>query len=541
MSTASFKLDMFEGPLDLLLHLINKHKLNIYDIEIAVLLEQYLEYMAGLEEEDYEDAADFLEMAARLIYIKTVSLLPKDNEGEELKKELQGSLIEYSLCKMAAQRLKEQYSGGNIFVREPVKLPVDKTFTGEREPEELLEAYLGMSEKARKSKPLKADMFKPIISHRIVSVTSKIIHVLKMLITKGECFLDSMYDGCADKSERVAVFLAVLELTKSGRIFLNDDNTRVYMNSAAKKKRIESDFDKAEQEAQEAAAEANAAPDGVGVTAEEIPAEERAEQAFDEENPCYAEPEEREDELILPPYRLSERTERTVYKSETKQRGNLPVLRIELSPELQRIVSEGKIESDDEAAAVPAEGEKPVEAGAEVGGEVLKAEESEAVGEVPAEGGKPVEAGAEVGGEALKAEESEAVGAVPAEGEKPVEAGAEVGGEVLKAEESKAVKDAEDVGEDRNSSADEVHGQGSEEERTVDMDNGGIEREEFETEILLAEDERRVSSYSKAEISDEEEARIDENCSPYPVRPNFFAGQYYWGKQCWALGRLRVR
>ena len=138
MSTAQFKLDMFEGPLDLLLHLISKHKLNIYDIEIAVLLEQYLEYMAGLEEEDYEDAADFLEMAARLIYIKTVSLLPKDNEGEALKKELEGSLIEYSLCKMAAARLQEQYAGGEIFVRNPIKLPVDKTCTGEREPEELL-------------------------------------------------------------------------------------------------------------------------------------------------------------------------------------------------------------------------------------------------------------------------------------------------------------------------------------------------------------------------------------------------------------------
>ena len=94
MSLISFKLDSFEGPLDLLLHLISKHKLNIYDIEISLLLEQYMEYMNCLESDDYESAADFLEMAARLIYIKTCSLLPQPEEAAELKKELEGRIIE---------------------------------------------------------------------------------------------------------------------------------------------------------------------------------------------------------------------------------------------------------------------------------------------------------------------------------------------------------------------------------------------------------------------------------------------------------------
>lgn len=243
MTSAQFKLDTFEGPLDVLLQLISKHKLNIYDIEITVLLEQYLEYIDGLEYEDYEDAADFLEMAARLIYIKTCSLLPQDEEAEELKKELQGKIIEYSLCKMAAGRLKQDYVGGNVFVREPVKLPVDKTYTGERDPETLLEAYLGLSEKSRNSKPLKADMFEPIVSRKIVSVTSKIIYILKKLHYSGEFDMNRLYDGITDKSEQVATFLAVLELTKSGRIFLNDDNSRIFMNKSAKKRRIKSDFD----------------------------------------------------------------------------------------------------------------------------------------------------------------------------------------------------------------------------------------------------------------------------------------------------------
>ncbi len=348
MSTARFKLDMFEGPLDLLLHLITKHKLNIYDIEIAVLLEQYLEYMAGLEEEDYEDAADFLEMAARLIYIKTASLLPKDDEGEELKKELQGSLIEYSLCKMAAARLKEQYAGGDIFVREPVKLPVKKVFTGEKDPLELLAAYLGMSEKARHSKPLKAEMFKPILSRRIVSVTSKIIHVLKMLITRGECFLDSMYDGCADKSERVAVFLAVLELTRSGRIFLNDDNTRVYMNSASKKRKISSAFDEAEIAAEETAhgsIDTDISEEEGSTVDTEAPestlSDDIAESSRLADMRSYDRGFSGQNSTTVP-YDMYKPPARTVYKSESRQRSALPVLKIELSPELQKIVEQGR-------------------------------------------------------------------------------------------------------------------------------------------------------------------------------------------------------
>lgn len=244
MTSAQFKLDNFEGPLDLLLHLINKHKLNIYDIEIALLLDQYMEYINDLDHEDYEDAADFLEMAARLIYIKTCSLLPQDEEAEELKKELEGRIIEYSICKQVAAKLRERFAGGDIFVRKPVVLPVNKEYTRVHEPMELYNAYMGISAKARKAKPLRASMFSPIVSHKIVSVTSKIIYVLKKLYKNGEFDMDSLYDGMENKSERVATFLAVLELTKSGRIFLNDDNSKIFFNSANKRKKISSDFDK---------------------------------------------------------------------------------------------------------------------------------------------------------------------------------------------------------------------------------------------------------------------------------------------------------
>ncbi len=213
--------------MDLLLHLVSKHKLNIYDIEISLLLEQYLDYMEKIEVQDYEQAADFLEMAARLIYIKTCYLLPKPEEAEELKKELEGRMIEYSLCRLTAQKLREQYAGGSIFVRKAVKLPVNKTYSRTHDVTELYNAYMSISTKAREYHPLRANVFSPIVAHKIVSVESKITQILELLYTTGSFKMSELYDGMSGRSERIAAFLAVLELTKSGRIALNDDNTEV--------------------------------------------------------------------------------------------------------------------------------------------------------------------------------------------------------------------------------------------------------------------------------------------------------------------------
>ena len=100
-----FKLPVFEGPLDLMLTLIQKHKLNIRDIEISVLLEQFLLYLDQMQQADIEVAGEFLEMAAHLILIKSSALLPK-HEAEQLKKELEGALIEYAMAKAVAEKLK---------------------------------------------------------------------------------------------------------------------------------------------------------------------------------------------------------------------------------------------------------------------------------------------------------------------------------------------------------------------------------------------------------------------------------------------------
>ena len=101
-----YKLPEFEGPLDLLLTLISKNKINICDIQISELLEQYMEQISKMQEQDMDIASEFLEMASRLVYIKSVFLLPKhEEEAQELKKELEGQLIEYQLCRKTAAML----------------------------------------------------------------------------------------------------------------------------------------------------------------------------------------------------------------------------------------------------------------------------------------------------------------------------------------------------------------------------------------------------------------------------------------------------
>lgn len=250
MTELSFKLEVFEGPLDLLLHLISKHKLNINDIPIAELVNQYLDAIGRMAEQDMEIAGEFLEMAARLIYMKTVSLLPSREEAETLKKELQGRLIEYSVCKEAAQKLREQYIGGDIFIRRPLSVEADPIYRRVHSPEELLKCYQGISVKENERKPVSASVFSRIVSRKFVSVTTKILYVLQKLYTAGKVRVDGLLEGMRDRSERVATFLAVLELTKSGRILISEDNMEIVFNRSftLPEGPLESQFDKQEAE-----------------------------------------------------------------------------------------------------------------------------------------------------------------------------------------------------------------------------------------------------------------------------------------------------
>ncbi len=231
-----FKIGDFEGPLDLLLFLISKHKMNINDIEISELLVQYLDAIEQMQSADLELKSEFLEMAARLVYIKTVSLLPKYEEAEELKKELEGQLLEYKICKEMAEKLADMAKLRHVFVRNQMKIKIDPTYEGNHAPDELVAAYLMVVGKAKRRLPPPASAFSGIVNRRVVSVTSKIVYVLRKLYKTGQMAYDDFF-VVSDRSELVATFLAMLELMKSHRISVSDDNKTVYFHRDRKPKK----------------------------------------------------------------------------------------------------------------------------------------------------------------------------------------------------------------------------------------------------------------------------------------------------------------
>ncbi len=209
--------------MDLLLHLISKHKLNINDIPIVELVNQYLDYVKQMEEADFEVAGDFLEMAARLIYIKTVSLLPRHEEAEKLKKELTGELIEYRDCKLMAEKLSHQTDGFGRFVREQQGGWVNYDYERFHEGGELLEAYVNAAGKAMRRLPPPIDSFKVIVAKKFVNVATKVRTVMRKLWSGKKVSFLNLFEGAQSKSDLVATFLAVLELAKSKRITIEGD------------------------------------------------------------------------------------------------------------------------------------------------------------------------------------------------------------------------------------------------------------------------------------------------------------------------------
>jgi segregation and condensation protein A len=226
MEKLCYKLETFEGPLDLLLVLIRKNKMNICDVSITELVDQYMEQIGAMQERDMEVASEFLEMAARLVYIKTVSLLPKPEEAEQLKRELTGELLEYRECRRIAQLLGERFTFGS-FPREPEKIEFDTSYRGHVTPKELNDAYRSAVGHGRRLLPPKPEAFSGIVSHRIVSVASRIIRVLRGLRRTGKAKYADLYRGCRERSELVATFLAVLELVKGKRIRIEGESGSV--------------------------------------------------------------------------------------------------------------------------------------------------------------------------------------------------------------------------------------------------------------------------------------------------------------------------
>ena len=219
--------------MDLLLHLITKHKLNIYDIPIFELVEQYTAYIREMQNQDLDVASEFLEMAARLIHIKSLSLLPVHEEGEQLRRELSGELIEYAACKQAAEKLSMQTAGFNTQTRAPEPIETDMTYTRVHDPIELLNAYMRVMGKKLRMLPPKFDVFRPLVQKRIVSVAEKIKSVVNLLANRKRIDFNELLQASTSRSDLVAVFLAVLELAKTGNISVEGEKSDFSMELIA--------------------------------------------------------------------------------------------------------------------------------------------------------------------------------------------------------------------------------------------------------------------------------------------------------------------
>ena len=231
MQKLSFKISDFEGPLDLLLFLISKHKLNILDIEISELLSQYLLTIENREDFDLEVASEFLEMAARLVHIKTVSLLPKhEEEADKLRTQLTGELMEYHLCKIAAQKLSVLATENVVFVRKPMVVDLDLTYQNIHSANILFNAAELSVGRVIRKRPPSQEEFSPLVTRRVVSVNSRIIHLLRRFYKESQLPFGDVFSDGTDRSELVATFLAVLELIKAKRLVLSEDGEVISFN-----------------------------------------------------------------------------------------------------------------------------------------------------------------------------------------------------------------------------------------------------------------------------------------------------------------------
>lgn len=214
----SYKLDGFEGPLDLLLQLIARNKYNIYDIPLLDLIEQYLQQIEAVKQDEMEIESEFLEMASRLLYIKTVSLLPRHDEVVKLKEELTGELLEYMVCQQMARKFSEMQDGFNMFVRKPTEYEFDKTYELTHPKDVIFESYFAAVGRGQRRLPPSTAPFTKIVAKKIVAVSTKIVFVIRNLFKGGKSKLSDLYKTAQSRSELVATFLAVLELCKANRV-----------------------------------------------------------------------------------------------------------------------------------------------------------------------------------------------------------------------------------------------------------------------------------------------------------------------------------
>ena len=226
----AIKIENFEGPLDLLCHLIDKNKMNICDVNISEITDQYIDYINKMEEMNLEIASEFLIMASTLTYLKSKSLLPSvvEDEKELTEEELLQRIIEYKKYKVISETLKQAYavySKRNFKAPDEIELPVQKL---EREyPKTVIpETYSKIINKSKQRLNVNAKNIEKIAITDTYTVTEKVKEMFKELIRNKKFVFNKLFSvKTKNKNEVVTAFSGLLELSRRSKVVTKQEKT----------------------------------------------------------------------------------------------------------------------------------------------------------------------------------------------------------------------------------------------------------------------------------------------------------------------------
>ena len=238
----NIKLQAFEGPLDLLLHLIEKAEVDIYDIPIAEITDQYLQFINLMDIHDLEVSSEFIVMAATLLEIKSKMLLPKPKKEEngtesiDPREELIRKLIEYKKYKDASLQLKEKLGiYDKVFYKppEPIENYINDVTSISNVSLDML--YISFRNILLKNESKTRNNFKEIY-REVVTVDDKIRLINKLLASKPSFYFDDLFLSCSNRYETIVTFLAVLELIKRRSLLIEQEKSfaRILIKRRAK-------------------------------------------------------------------------------------------------------------------------------------------------------------------------------------------------------------------------------------------------------------------------------------------------------------------
>lgn len=225
----AIKIENFEGPLDLLCHLIEKNKMNIYDIHLNEITDQYIQYLNQMEEMNLEIASEFIVMASTLLYLKSKNLLPKQEEEEEelTEEELIRRIIEYKKFKEISKVLKQNYSqNGNRYYKnqEDIELPKQKI---EKDYDNMVipDIYKNLIEKNRAKINQNAKNIEKIAIVENYTVASKVKEMFKVLVKQKRFVFNKLFSlNKHNKQEVVTAFSGLLEMSRRNKVVTNQED-----------------------------------------------------------------------------------------------------------------------------------------------------------------------------------------------------------------------------------------------------------------------------------------------------------------------------